>query len=216
MKKKFDFVFGYRVVFALLAWFGVLGNIVNGVSNRDPGWSVLRRIVLSLSYYTNQTNFLVALWLTLTVIYWQRESQHSFLRPKIKGALMGYITVTFLIYAGFLAQRSNPEGIDQVLNIITHYIVPIAFVLDGFLFDAKQTLEWRYAVDWLVYPFGYLAYALIYGTLTGDYLYFFIDLPELGWSGVVRNVFMLTLFFLMLGSIYIGINRKSKQKAEIA
>ena len=70
-----------------------------------------------------------------------------------------------------------------------------------------RAYQWRYAFIWLVYPLAYLIFAQLYGSVTGDYLYPFLNLPELGINGLAVWVAILTMVFLVLGVLYIGVNR---------
>ena len=201
------FALVYRLVFALVALLGVGGHLVQKLANRPPEWSIPRTILDYLSYYTIQTNMLVVIWLTFAIIYWKRKSEHPILRPKVKGAFTLYISTTFIIYAVLLAGLWEPEGADLYLSIISHYITPIAFMIDWLLFENRQTYQWKYALQWLVYPLSYLAYSLIYGRMTGRYLYPFLNVAVLGWGGLAIRVAILLVFFIALGCIYIAINK---------
>ena len=210
------FALVYRLVFALVALLGVGGHLVQKLTNCPPEWSIPRCILDYLSYYTIQTNMLVLIWLTVAILYWKRESDNPILRPKVKGAFTLYISTTFIIYAVLLAGLWEPEGADRYLSIISHYITPIAFIIDWLLFEKRQTYQWNYALQWLVYPLGYLGYSLVYGGLTGRYLYPFLNLPVLGWGGLAIRVALLVVFFILLGCMYIAINKfmGRKQRAE--
>ena len=64
------------------------------------------------------------------VLYWDRDREHPILRPVVKGAFTVYITVTFIIFATLLQSLVDPQGIDFYVNAITHYVTPIAFIVD--------------------------------------------------------------------------------------
>jgi hypothetical protein len=108
----------------------------------------------------------------------------------------------------FLERLYNPDGIDLYLSIISHYITPLAFVLDWYLTEERGSYQWRYAIHWLLYPVCYLLFSQIYGRLTGSYLYPFLNQPALGWGGLAIWVAGLFCFFILLGCIYIAINRR--------
>ena len=121
---------------------------------------------------------------------------------------MSYITVTFIIFALFLSPYYQPTGIEGVLNILSHYIIPIAFIIEWFLTESDTEYEWSYIGYWMIYPFIYLTYVLIRGYLTGLYPYYFIDLNYISIITLVLVVIALTVFFFLLGSLYITLNRK--------
>lgn len=207
MNSRSVFALAYRLVVALVALIGVTGHLVQRLAKHPPEWSIPRSILDYLSYYTIQTNLLVVTWLAIAILYWRRESEHPILRPKIKGAFTLYISATFIIYAILLAGLWEPEGADLYLSIISHYITPIAFMIDWLLFEKRGTYQWKYALQWLVYPFGYLGYSLVYGGITGRYQYPFLNLPVLGWGGLTIRVALLVVFFVALGCMYIAINK---------
>ncbi len=101
----------------------------------------------------------------------------------------------------------EPEGADLYLSIISHYVTPIAFMVDWLLFEKRGTYQWKYALQWLVYPFGYLGYSLVYGGITGRYQYPFLNVAVLGWGGLAIRVAFLVLFYVVLGCVYVAFNR---------
>lgn len=203
MPKPATFKLPYRVILTAIAWTGFLASIVS----RSPGVSIGQELVRSSSYFTIQTNILVAVWLTVAVFYRNSENTHPLLQPRIRGALTVYITVTCLVYAILLAPLWEPTGLHLFATTITHYVTPLAFILDWLLFEKRQTYQWRYALYWLAYPLAYLIFSQIRGALTGSYLYPFLDRSSLGWDGLAQNTAGLVVFFVVLSGIYIGINQ---------
>ncbi len=61
---------------------------------------------------------------------------------------------------------------------------------------------------WLIYPIGYLVFVFIRGMFTGNYIYYFLDITALGILGYALFVSILIAAGLVLGSMYIAINRK--------
>ena len=141
MNRKQIFILVYRIIFALVGWFGVIGHFYQRAINRPPGWSLLITFLDFLKYYTIQTNLFVVIWLTLAVIFWRRRKVNSLLEPKIKGALTVYISVTFIVYALLLAKLWNPQGLDRYTTVVSHYVTPIAFTLDWFYKDGSDLLR---------------------------------------------------------------------------
>jgi hypothetical protein len=125
-----------------------------------------------------------------------------------QGAITVYISVTFIVYAILLDKLWTPEGIDLWLTTISHYVTPLAFIIDWAFFEERHTYQWRYAIHWLVYPFFYLLYNQVYGQITGRYLYPFLNVPDIGWSGLAFWVLGLSGFFVLLSAIYIYVNKK--------
>ena len=61
------------------------------------------------------------------------------------------------------------------------------------------------SLAWL--PAGLLAFSAVLGSLTGRYLYPFIDLGALGLGTVLRNGALLAVLFWVLGLAEVGIDR---------
>jgi hypothetical protein len=201
----------YRVILMIAAWAGILAVIGPGMTDPPSGTTGLQAMLGSLSFFTVQTNIFVAIWVTAAVFL--RRDDHPLLRPHIRGGLTVYITVTFLVYAIVLAPLWEPEGIALFATIVTHYVTPLAFILDWLLFEPRRAYRWRYLLDWLAYPIVYLIFSQIEGPTTGDYLYPFLDRGDLGWGGLALNVVGLLVLFVILGGIYTGINKLLRPQA---
>jgi hypothetical protein len=189
----------YRVIFAGLSWFVLIsGPIIN--------WSAYWFI--SYRYYTMQTNLMVTIWWTLAIICHNKSDKLKKISGILKGALTLYITVTFLIFALLLSWLYTPTGYAAFTNLILHYITPIAFIIDWILTEKEVEYDWKYLLYFVSYPLGYLVFAVIHGTFTGDYLYYFFDINANGIFGFIGYVSFLVVFFILLGSLYIRVNRK--------
>jgi hypothetical protein len=197
----------YRAIFALIGWSAMLLIWYSAIVNRPAGSSALAAAAETFRYFTVQSNVLVLIWLLVAILYWDRGREHPILRPVVKGAFTVYISVTFLVFVTLLRSLVDPQGIDFYINAITHYVMPIAFIVDWILYERMRAYQWRYALVWLVYPLAYLIFAQLYGSVTGDYLYPFLNLPALGLNGLAVWATILTLVFVVLGVFYIGVNR---------
>jgi hypothetical protein len=197
----------YRALFALIGWSAMFTLWVSAAVDRPAGSSSLAAVTKTFRYFSVQSNVLVLIWLLVAVLYWDRRREHPVLRPVVKGAFTVYITVTFVIFATLLQSLVTPQGIDFYMNAITHFVTPIAFIVDWILYERKRTYQWRYALLWLIYPLAYLIFAQSYGSLTGDYLYPFLNLPELELNGLLTWLVVLCMVFIVLDLLYIGVNR---------
>lgn len=209
----------YRIFTAGAALFVTIGYSAVHVMQNAGSQVTLREILNSLIYFkffTNQTNLMVAVWLVIALIYHSRENKPPILHPKIKGALTTYIVTTCVIYATLLSGGKATWTIVSLLTYTSHYIVPIAFMIDWLLFTEKGKIKYSSALYWLLYPLAYLIFSLAHGTLTGQYLYYFIDVSRLGWGGFAFVVLLLLVFFLLLGLLVIGVNRPAKPAKQAA
>jgi hypothetical protein len=207
LNAKANFKRIYRIIFVLIAWFGVIGHFIQIVVNRSPESSFLGSTINYFSFFTIQSNWLVAVWWTAAVFAGSKAPERFFLSPKVRGALTAYITVTFSVYAVLLANMWEPSGFDLLFATITHYITPLAFILDWLLFEERGVYQWQWALAWLIYPVAYFIYALIYGAIINSALYPFFDHAQLGWGGMAIQVIVLLVYFFVVESAYIMVNR---------
>jgi hypothetical protein len=193
----------YRIFFAGLSWFTLIaGAIIYTLTYGSIlGW------FNSFIAFTMQTNLIVTLWFTFAIFWYNKpELLGKFLRP-IKGAFTLYITITFLFFAILLSPFYHPTGWAAFSNLVLHYITPIAFILDWILTETKLRYKWNYILYWMIYPLCYLVFVFIYGTFTGNYVYYFLDINALGISGYFIFISILIAVGLALGCLYIAINR---------
>jgi len=207
MTRNAGFKHIFRILFVLVAWFGLAGHFNQIVLQRSADTALLRAVVSYFSYFTIQSNWLAALWWSIAIFSQGLEPAPVILRPKVKGALTVYISVTLIAFAVLLSKTYSPQGIDLVISNITHYITPLAFIFDWVLFEKKRVYQWKYAIDWLTYPLVYFIYAMAYAAVTGRYLYPFFDLNALGAGGVALQTAFLLVLFLILASFYILVNK---------
>jgi len=139
-QKKFTFIF--RVLIATLVWIVLLSIMFRTLFILDIEGSRFLAVVSSYRFYTIQTNLWVGLWIVFSLVSYADEKKQSGKLNAIHGAVVLYITVTFLIYALILAPLHDPETLfDQFVTICTHYIVPIAFILDYVISEKKLTIN---------------------------------------------------------------------------
>jgi hypothetical protein len=135
--------------------------------------------------------------------------------PALKGAVTLYVAITGLVYhlvltnqaSGFAmapVERALPEAIG---NQLLHTVVPLLAVLDWLVFDERGRFRWRYALYWLAFPLGYLAFALLRGLVVDRYPYPFIDVGALGYDGVSVSSVGFAVAFWILGLCFVAIDR---------
>lgn len=135
--------------------------------------------------------------------------------PALKGAVTLYVTITGLVYhlvlanpaSGFANGPVHRELPDAIGNQLLHTVVPLLAVLDWLLFDPRGRFRWRYALYWLAYPLGYLAFALVRGLIVDRYPYPFIDVRDLGYDGVAVSTVFFAVTFWLLGLALVAVDR---------
>ncbi|MFX1391541.1 MAG: Pr6Pr family membrane protein [Promethearchaeota archaeon] len=190
----------YRVIFAGLCWFTIITGWILSVGI-PFSW------LLSFRYYTMQTNIMVTIWFTLAIIWYNKPETLKKIIGPLKGAFTLYITTTFIFFAILLQMFYHPTGWAAFSNLVLHYITPVAFIVDWVLTETKIRYEWKYLPYWIIYPVCYLLFSLINGSLTGDYLYPFLDISRVGIQGYLISLSFLIGVGIGLACIYILVNR---------
>ena len=194
----------YRILFAGLSWFTLIASAVIYAIDFGPILEWFNRF----KYFTMQTNMFVTIWFTLAILWHNKPETLEKISGPLKGAFTLYITMTFISFAILLAPFYQPTGFAAFINLVLHYIIPIAFIVDWILTETKLRYKWNYLLYWTIYPLCYLVFVFIHGIFTGNYLYFFLDINAIGILGYALFVLILTISEIVYGSVYIAINRK--------
>jgi len=204
-----------RITTAALAWLGVVGFCVLAFNGNNDDGEGVGAVFGTLSTFTIQTNVFVAVWTTVVLGAPESRFGQWLQKPVVRGAVLVYITVTFTLFAALLDSLWDPEGLTEVLSIVTHYIVPIAVIIDWLITEKHGTYEWRMVLWWYLYPMVYLGYLVVRGSVTGDYIYPFLDLDEIGLLGLGSAVIGLAVYGAILATIYIGLSRWFGRRASL-
>jgi len=200
---------------AALIWFGIIAQFYISIPDYlEKGRTLGGAIVQLLSYFTIQSNFLLALLLSLLVLKPQSKWGRFFAQPHIISAMAAYITIVGLVYHFMLRTQFHPVGLFKLTSDIFHVVSPIAFVLFWLTLVRKTSIHWKYTIFWLVYPLFYTIYILIRGAISGYYPYNFLEVNTLGYSKVFANCGFLLIGFIILNSVYILISRLSSGKTK--
>lgn len=180
---------------AAVGWFAIIGQFTQTPSAGNY-----------FSFFTILSNILVAVTVTAAALAPESRLGRFLSDPRVATATVLYISVTGLVYAVILAKLYHLEGWVLLFNRLLHYVVPPLFVLFWLAFVRKGTLTIRYLPLMLIAPLAYGAYTLIRGPMVGWYPYPFIDAATLGYPATIRNIVEFTVFFALLGSVYILID----------
>ena len=97
-----------------------------------------------------------------------------------------------------------------------HFIMPILFIGDWFLFYERKKMDWKYPLYGLTFPLAYLLFIIIHAaildfdttiiSLNGYspliYPYFFIDFEQNGITGVLKYCFIIVLGLIVVGYLF--------------
>lgn len=191
----------YRIVITGLSLFTfITGAIISTIGDLSilPWFN-------SFITYTRQTNLMVIIWFILAIILRNKPKYLKKITGALKGAFTLYMTILFTIFAVLLQFfYPLPTGWAAFSNLVIHYIIPIAFIIDWLLTEQNIKYKWSYLLVWIIYPIGYMIYAVIYSAITGSYIYYFFDING-SW---VMYFSILFIYGLILACILIAINRR--------
>ncbi|CAN5289631.1 hypothetical protein BH10PSE2_BH10PSE2_28400 [soil metagenome] len=130
----------------------------------------------------------------------------------MRASVAMYIAVVGLIYHFILAPHWHPTGGTLIANVLLHYVMPVAFVIDWLAFTPKGRLRWIDPVKWLAYPALYGAWTVCHGLVTHWWPYDFINVDKLGWDGFAVSATITAVFFPFVGLIIVAIDRTFARK----
>lgn len=149
------------------------------------------------SYFTIETNILVAVVLLLSAVMtaWGKNTRLDALRA----VSTVYILIVGLGFSLLLAGLENTEFTAVPWdNIVLHYIMPVAMLVDWLIDRPKQRLLFKRSLPWLLFPIAYVSYSLVRGAITGWYPYPFLDPSENGYAAVAIIVTGIVVMALVL------------------
>lgn len=205
----------YRCAFVVVSALGLSANL---------GLLEGRFIPSQLNYYTVLSNLLCLVYfaadlpLSLRNARGGGEQDRTTSLPRVKGAVVMAITVTFLIFNIALAPSYlvDPDyDFFTLSNLVLHYVAPIAVVLDWLIFDRKGLLRWHDPLIWLLIPAAFLLYTALHAPFIGPifepehsrYPYPFLDVDALGLARVAVNAVAIGVCFGIVGYAVFGVDR---------
>lgn len=205
----------FRVVLCVVSAFAVLLSIgifyigING--GNEFSWNFLK-------YYTNISNyfvFAVSVIVLADTVKRLRAGETEGYNRKIrtfKFMTVVMILVTFLVVIFLLDSPLSANYWRNIGNMSYHFLAPFLFILDYIIFEKKRTISVFAPLYSLIIPLIYVCYVFILGAAIPnfEYPYFFLNVSELGYGGVLLWVLGLMGVFVVLGYILWLWNRFDK------
>lgn len=195
----------WSVVFATVGWFALILQYGLMIAGQSPV-EIAVRTVNYFSFFTIVTNLMMALALTLPVVAPRNTMGRLAAREGVRAMVVLYALVVGLVYHFLLHPFWNPQGWSLVVNVLLHYVMPTAFLLDWLLFTPKGRLCRDEPVKWLVVPLVYGLWTLVHGFASHWWPYGFLNVDALGWKAVGGFAGLL-LVFLIVGYAIMAIDR---------
>ena len=104
------------------------------------------------------------------------------------------IVMVGLVYSLLLRATWSPQGAQKLADVALHDVAPVVFLL-YFLTRPRPALSLSDALAALVFPLGYVVYALARGVADGWYAYWFLDPSRLGAGQMALSVIALAAAF---------------------
>ena len=181
-------------------------------------------------HFTNISNFLCIGVMLAALIQTAKKKEDSFVKtaPLLKFIGMLGILLTFLVFNILLAGNRDPQLNWRIGSLTFHVVLPIMYVLHWFLFYERKKCKWYYPIASVSFPLAYLIFifiqaaimkfdssVLIPGTETPlIYPYFFVNLETQGVGGVIKWIVILLSAFVVVGFVFLGLDKLGKKKAE--
>lgn len=182
----------------------VLQLLLTVQRTRSLGGSVLGGVWIYLDYFTILTNALAAAALLVAA---RGRDGSVLLRAHSVTAIAACMLIVGLVYNLLLRSLWQPTGWQRLADELLHVAMPLLFLAYWWLATTRATLRWRALLPWLLYPLGYLAYALARGMADGRYPYPFLDVGALGLPHVMANAAGVALAFVVVGAALAGVQR---------
>jgi hypothetical protein len=166
--------------------------------------SALTRVIRFLSYFTVESNILVAI-VGFTLFSWPSRDGAGW-RVLRLSSLVG-ITITGIIYVSVLRPIVHLHGAAKLTDIAFHYVVPLLAVVGWFLFGPRPRISDSTIYAALVWPILYVVYTLLHGAATSWYPYPFIDAKVIGYVPAIRNGAGVVVLLLGVAVLFMSLDR---------
>ena len=198
---------------AVVAWLGVGLTVVFSVcdvyvrSKVDPGMygdtqpgaaGALTRLVDSLSYFTVWSNIVVAL--SATLLARDPDDDRTWRRVLRLDALL-MILVTFVVYQLVLAPSIDVRGWSNLTDPLLHLVTPLLTLGVWLVWGPRGWLTARLVPLSLVVPGLWIAWSLGRGAVVDAYPYGFVNVVDLGYAAVARNLAGVLVLSLVLAGV---------------
>jgi len=172
-------------------------------SSRGIGQTVIR----FLSFFTIQTNILIAAYLLLPALTPMSRVGQLLSRPSQRTAVMSYSALVAIIYFLVLRNVGHDYGLERLADWILHYVTPAVFLIDWVAWVPKGRVPWSALARYLIYPALYGAWTLLYGAITGWYPYPFVNAAKLGYTQLAGNMVALACVVVSIPVMFLVIDR---------
>ena len=180
-------------------------------------------------HFTNISNFLCIGVMFAALIQTAKKKEDSFVTtaPLLKFIGMLGILLTFLVFNILLAGNRDPQLNWRIGSLTFHVVLPIMYVAHWFFFYERKKCKWYYPIASIGFPLAYLIFIFIQAAIMKFdtsvlipetttpliYPYFFVNLETQGVGGVMKWIVILLSAFVVVGFVFLGLDKIGKKKS---
>lgn len=174
-------------------------------------------------HFTNLSNYLCIIIMLIELCDTAKKKNDGYVStlPVLKFIALLDILLTFIIYNFVLAPQIDLKDSFVVASITLHIILPLMFTFDYILFYEHGKLKWYYPIMSAAFPLFYAAFVYIHAAIYKFdssiyypgrkdpfiYPYFFLNLDKYGVAGVIRNILIILVVFVVFGYVILLVDR---------
>jgi hypothetical protein len=192
---------------AIVCWVALLLQLYLSIRRSlANGDGVAHGIWMYFGFFTILTNLIVAVVLTLPLVAPSSRLGRWCERPATIAGVAVNIALVGIIYNLLLRRMWNPQGPQQLADVLLHDAVPVLFVIYAWWLTARESASFLDRAFWALWPLLYFAYALVRGAATGFYAYPFINVAQLGYARVFENAIGLGAGYFALAGLMFAVD----------
>lgn len=173
----------------------------------------------AIAYFTIQSNLLCFIfYLICLILYIFKKLKKNEFYYIMKGMATMAITLTMVVYYGVI----NTHGVTGyeghlIECLFVHLFTPLLVIFDYIIFDEKGNLKLSYPFIWSSLLIIYVLFSELYSKLGNIYVngkkyaYFFLDTVKYGESGVIINLLLILVSFIVFGLVVSCIDERLKK-----
>lgn len=162
------------------------------------------------TYFTVETSIATGILMLIAGAYALRATPVEREPRWLSLARLGLVTSSVIVAVVYnlLLRNLPPLAADAgyqwptVPNDVLHVWAPILLVIEWLLFAPHKPLSWKTAFATWVYPFAWLLFTIVRGSIDGWWPYFFINPnDEGGVTGMLTYIFGIMAFLFVVASL---------------
>jgi hypothetical protein len=176
------------------------------------GRNLFWALVFFFSFFTILTNgTLVFIYLSDLAPGWPLG---LFLRPVTRGMMVGVMGLVTIFYHVLLSGLWTPEGLALISDRLLHYATTLIYWIWWARFVPHGHLRWANIPAMLLPTLIYFFLILARGWWTGEYPYFILEAPRLGYPAVFLNALLVAIGLAVLCAIAVGVDKLLARQRE--